>query len=358
MSKKATQKCNSSKFKRMNYFHGMLLTEQDFVDEQIYLREKLKLHNQLHGAGVVWGLRLKKKSVEVKAEQPPGAKKAITKIFIEAGLALDCAGNEIIVCQDFLVPLDEKIEELRRYGLLKREIDMLPPMCVGPKLYVGIRYCECKSNPAEQYTSECADDRLRPQYSRVREGFEVQLFTADELPGCPKDNCYESRDDCSHTCTGCEGLHACTEEEQVIILGTLENYDASTDNPDHKDAEITNNGHYPRTPAYLRKSMWAYRSWEVSRLDLLRHVSRKSDWVDVSVFIGEGTARIDERLREKGLNLGQTYNSAEIADLQAFIAKAQSARPWAAPESNIDVVTDKSGSCIVFLFVNPPRIGA
>jgi hypothetical protein len=41
MSNKVThEKCNSGKFKRMNYFHGMLLTERDFVDEQTYIREK------------------------------------------------------------------------------------------------------------------------------------------------------------------------------------------------------------------------------------------------------------------------------------------------------------------------------
>src|SRR5438270_4777046 len=182
MSKNATpDKCSSGKFKRVNYFHGMLLTEEDFVDEQTYLREKLKLHNRLHGAGVVWGLELELGRVQV------GTKDDVTKVFIGAGLALDCAGNEIVVCERYLVPLDEKIEELRRFGRLERTEDSYPPRYTGPKLFIGIRFCECKSQPAEQYTSECPDDRLRPQYSRVREGFAVQLFTAEELPGCRRE---------------------------------------------------------------------------------------------------------------------------------------------------------------------------
>ena len=41
----------AGKFKRLRYFHGMLLTEDDFLEEQLYYREKLKLHNRLHGHG-------------------------------------------------------------------------------------------------------------------------------------------------------------------------------------------------------------------------------------------------------------------------------------------------------------------
>src|SRR5262245_30536440 len=239
MSKKVThEKCNSSKFKRMNYFHGMLLTEQDFMDEQTYIREKLKLHGRLHGAGVVWGLRLIKDCVGV------GSEEKLTKIFIEGGLALDCAGNEIVVCDDYLVPLDEKIDELRRFGLLKKVGECQPPVYEGPKLFIGIRYCECKSDPAEQLTSECADDRLRPQFSRVREGFSVQIFTLEELPGCVKHKQNGSTNGCSQPCQDCGGLDPCSEEEQVIILGYVENYDTSSENPSHEDARITLSENY------------------------------------------------------------------------------------------------------------------
>jgi hypothetical protein len=345
MSNKVVQQmCNSGQFKRMNYFHGMLLTEQDFVDEQTYIREKLKLHNRLHGAGAVRGLRLVKDCVQVDSIK-------VTKILIEAGWALDCAGNEIVVCQDYLVPLDEKIDELRRFGRLTRVGECQPPEYVGPKLFIGIRYCECKSDPAEQLTSECADDRLRPQFSRVREGFHVQIFTQEELPRCGTHGHTASQNCCSHGCSArcsdscpdCKGLHLCADEEQIVILGTVENYDTSVGNPDHRDATITN----------ADEHMPACRTWETQKQKLLRHVLEKAGWIDVSILIGEKKTGIGERLQKLGLTLGQIYNSGSIQDVQGFFGKVRDAEPWAAPDSVIDVVTDESDKCVVFLFVNP-----
>jgi hypothetical protein len=333
-NKVAQQKCNSGQFKRMNYFHGMLLTEQDFVDEQTYIREKLKLHNRLHGAGVVRGLCLVKDCIVVDSV-------TVTKIFIDGGWALDCAGNEVVVCRNYLVPLDEKIEELRRFGRLQRVGECQPPEYEGPKLYIGIRYCECKSDPAEQLTSECADDRLRPQFSRVREGFNVQVFTQEELPGSVTHKKTGSKNGGSHNCPDCGGLHTCAEEEQIIILGSIENYDASTGNPDHKDATITN----------ADNKLPAHRGWEAQKQSVLRQVLQEAGWIDISVLIGAAANRIEERLQTLGLKLRRIES---IADVQQFFSKARDAQPWAAPGSKIDVVTDKSGNWVLFLFVNPP----
>ena len=96
--------CSSGKFKRLNYYEGMLLTEQDFKDEQNYFREKMKLHNRLHGFGVVWGLEITKKRIKE-------GNGCTDKFFIEPGFALDCAGNEIIICHPYRLPIDEIIEE-------------------------------------------------------------------------------------------------------------------------------------------------------------------------------------------------------------------------------------------------------
>ncbi|MFN0085509.1 MAG: hypothetical protein ACKVX9_08990 [Blastocatellia bacterium] len=348
MSLNVTQEsCVSGKFKRMNYFHGMLLTEQDFRDEQAYLREKLKLHNQLHGDGVVWGLRLMKDCFKIGSE-------TITKIFIEGGLALDCAGNEIVVCEDHLVPLDEKVDELRKRGLLTKMEECRPPIYKGPKLFIGIKYCECKSMPAEQYTSECADDKLRPQFSRVREGFEVRLFTLEELPGCAKHKGAMPATGCSQSCPECHGLHACTEDEQIILLGCVEDYSTSIEKPDHADAIITHCENHPPTPSYLRMSMWASRRWEAQKQNALRTVLREAKWIDVSILLGEGIQGIGDRLKKMGLNLGETYTPGSIKNPQAFLEKAKCAQPWAAPGSKIDIVTDDGNGCITFLLVNPP----
>lgn len=73
----------SQALKRSGFFSGRLLTPEDFEREQQYVREKFKRHNRtLHGFGIVSGLK-----VTMKAGQ----------IIVEAGLALDCAGNEILI---------------------------------------------------------------------------------------------------------------------------------------------------------------------------------------------------------------------------------------------------------------------
>ncbi len=52
--------CDYNSYKRTRYFHGMLLTERDFQEEQIYHQEKRRLLNRmLHGWGVVCGLGVK-----------------------------------------------------------------------------------------------------------------------------------------------------------------------------------------------------------------------------------------------------------------------------------------------------------
>jgi hypothetical protein len=336
-------KCSPGFFKRVNYFNGMLLTEQDFADEQNYIREKLKLHNRLYGTGVVWGLSLKKDCVKVGSEE-------ITKIFIRRGIALDCAGNEIIVCEDYLVPLDEKIDELRKFGLLKRVEECQPPQYEGPPLCIGIRYCECKSQPAEQYTSECAEDKLRPQFSRIREGFSVEIFNVEELPCCFKPTSTGETTGSSQPCPDCYGLHPCADDEQIIILGCVDNYDVGIGGePNHADATITPSENYPPSPAYRR--------WEVQRQKTLQAVFEKTEWIDVSVLICERVTKIEERMHKMGLKVGQTYVPGSIGDMQMFLERAKRAQPWAAPESTVDIVTDLSGTCVTFLFVNPPFNG-
>jgi hypothetical protein len=347
-----TEKCTSGTFKRVNYFHGMLLTEEDFVDEQTYLREKLKLHNRLHGAGVIWGLELHLDSIEVSADKDT---KPVTKVFVGGGLALDCAGNEIVVCEKYLVPLDEKIEELCRYGKLIRAEPNVPPTEPPPKLYIGIRYCECQSQPTEQYTSECADDRLRPQYARYREGFSVLVLTEAELPACQKTNMGK---DNTHACPSCSGLYACREEDQLIILGYVENYDTTdVDYPDHKAANITNYDNYPTTPNGLTESAWAHPRWEAQRQNTLRTVFKDTDWVDVSTMIGRGRAAVEAWLTENNLTLGTTYVPGNIEDEREFFEKARNAERWAEEGSVVDLVTAGVGSdCIIFLLVSPPQL--
>ena len=107
MNKKNCKDCKDSynNFKRARYFHGMLMTDRDFNEEQKYHIEKRKLHNRmLHGWGVVCGLK-------ITAFNPTR-----NSVIIEKGLALDCNGNEIFVNE----PIEfDVIKAIGAYNVLK-----------------------------------------------------------------------------------------------------------------------------------------------------------------------------------------------------------------------------------------------
>lgn len=79
------------RLKRPNYFAGRLLSAADLRAEQDYLRSKIARHNRLlHGAGVVSGLHIEATASDLQ---------------VSPGLALDCAGNEIVLDCARVVPL-------------------------------------------------------------------------------------------------------------------------------------------------------------------------------------------------------------------------------------------------------------
>jgi hypothetical protein len=71
---------------RSRYFHGMLLTDDDFRAEQEYHLAKQRLHNRyLHGYGTVCGLAV--------VETHPVS----NLVVVQPGLAIDCCGRELVV---------------------------------------------------------------------------------------------------------------------------------------------------------------------------------------------------------------------------------------------------------------------
>jgi hypothetical protein len=178
--------CDYNDFKRVRYFHGMLMTDRDFREEQIYHNEKRKLLSRmLHGWGVVCGLR-------IKATSPVSS-----KIVITPGMALDCHGNEILVCEDFEVDLKK---ETCLYPDTSKDRD---PCAEGGderecKYYVAIRYNEAPTDPLPVYTPSGGCEDKVCEHSRTREGFCVRLF---KIPPChavlPKDGLIERIAECS-----------------------------------------------------------------------------------------------------------------------------------------------------------------
>lgn len=157
--------CDYNSFKRARYFHGMLMTDRDFREEQIYHNEKRKLVNRmLHGWGVVCGF-----DIEWAAGKP-----ALT---IKPGMALDCHGNEILVCD----PVDIDLSSLPCSAktpprgtveyCLQQDAKQEPTV-----YYIGIRYHEVPTDPVPVYAPGGGCEEKACEYSRIREGFCIEIF--------------------------------------------------------------------------------------------------------------------------------------------------------------------------------------
>jgi hypothetical protein len=86
--------------KRNNYAYGMVLGAEDFQQEFSYFHDRMKLHNRmLHGYGTVTGLEVS--SSEATASD----------ISVNAGMAIDPEGNEIILPSAVQCPFPEDGEE-------------------------------------------------------------------------------------------------------------------------------------------------------------------------------------------------------------------------------------------------------
>lgn len=330
----------AGKFKRLRFFHGMLLTETDFQEEQTYYRDKLKLHNRLHGDGVVWGLRLKE-----PAECPNNFCPQVT---IEAGVALDCAGNEIVVCRDYTVSLEDKIEDLKRLGFIKDNGCNGESIEESIKLYIGLRYCECESKPVQQYATTCDGGELYPEFSRVSEGYCVGILTEDELPDCCK---YLGKPECCSKPGDCAGLASCCEDEQIAILGSVT---IDQENPYNITRDKISMGEM-RKHVYVPSatSNWAYQDWKNARESVMINILRNDETQrDISGVIGMSVKNAKNTLAELG------FVEFNIQKISAYpveeLDKIRGALPFAHPETTITLIITDTGQtfeddeCVLF----------
>lgn len=138
-------------FERNRYYYGKLLTEQDFRSEQRYMNDKRRLINRfLHGTGIAAGfqvVRLDEKSVSV-----------------EAGVALDGAGREIVADSPFVV----RLEQLDGFSALAEK---------GSRdfVYLCIAYDETQIMPSHSITSHSSLEEEGVEYDKYREGYHLYL---------------------------------------------------------------------------------------------------------------------------------------------------------------------------------------
>jgi hypothetical protein len=175
--------CEIPYFERNNYFYGKLMTVRDFFAEQCYFNEKRWLINRMiHGWGVVCGLDVR------EAEDKESA------VVLTPGLAIDCCGREILVCEEQEVALrpdpsackDKKEEE------------------AGEKKYlICIEYRECKTEPLQGMPVAC-DQKEKGEFNRIRDSFVIRVKRPDEV---------ESPSRCSEPCPLTEDKLSSTHDQ-------------------------------------------------------------------------------------------------------------------------------------------------
>jgi hypothetical protein len=89
--------CDYGPFVRNAYWTGKLMLARDFTDEQRYVIDRFRHHNQrLHGSGVVCGLKV------VPHENPECRARFVC---VQPGSAIDCCGHDILVLETAVVDL-------------------------------------------------------------------------------------------------------------------------------------------------------------------------------------------------------------------------------------------------------------
>ena len=164
-------------FEKPRFFCGQLLTDVDLEATISYVAAKNRLHNRhLFGAGVVCGLAVRCDPCDRGS------------VIVEAGYALDCSGNDIVVCADTTFDVQAFIDRRRK----EHQVDCgknrtaVPGDCghLDSEYCLVLRYEEKPGKPVNALVRDngCRSNRCEP--SRTLERFRLELIdkkTADKL---------------------------------------------------------------------------------------------------------------------------------------------------------------------------------
>lgn len=229
-------KCKVSGFhrvKRVRYFNGMLMTEADFRDEQMYHLEKRRMLNRyLHGWGIVCGLDVRENN---------------NLITISPGFALDCHGNEIWLDETVQLGPSEMVEAKQSRGECTDEETTQEP----ESFFIAICYRKKETNQVSVYAPDgCDEQECAP--SRVADGYCIRIF--DERPPQPNESWINENlpDNPDSLCEAPLPCPADCPSEHCIILGriTLDRDEGGS----LRVASVEKNGH--------RTQIWSARMWQ------------------------------------------------------------------------------------------------
>lgn len=162
-------------FERPRFFAGQLLTDRDLEAAQRYVIEKNKLHNRyLVGTGVVCGLAVR---CDPCCEG---------SVVVEPGYAIDCCGNDIVLCEPETVHLLDCLEQQqpevdccdRKIRTPKVPSDLVREYCLI------LDYAEEPSHPTTALIRDngCSNTRCEP--ARIREAF--RFFLVEKPANAPR----------------------------------------------------------------------------------------------------------------------------------------------------------------------------
>ena len=197
--------CKVKHFERNNYFHGKMLSARDLRVEQEYFNEKRWLINRMiTGWGIVCGLEV---TVDYGC------------LVVKPGLALDCCGHELLVCEPQALHPDKIAKQL--------EIDTYQPF--QPVRWVlCLEYRECKTERVKP-RSDCEQGE-EGEYNHIRDHYQLRfrLWNPDDPKNpageqpCPHDH--------NEFCCPYDGLGKEISVQKALV-------DASRECPECKDCE-------------------------------------------------------------------------------------------------------------------------
>ncbi|MEK7728895.1 MAG: hypothetical protein AAB354_10810 [candidate division KSB1 bacterium] len=266
-----------SKFKRVRPFNGMMLTEEDYRQEQNYFREKIKLHNRVHGYGIVCGLQIEKIVVTVE-ELAQNSDKAYS-LRLHSGMAIDWNGEEIIVCEDRDVNLRKCISDI----VLKKSAHcQTSPGTV--EMIVGIKYDERPGEPRAIFAPHCGNADKPAEFSRTCESYNVHLFAMDD-PALPQP-------DSMHPDWSCPLRK---ETGHSILLGKI-----SFNKTDRKITTVTSfQDYFHEFPLSYPPSAPENQFIPVA---LIERMAKQVNWVNVSLVTGMEKDAAADALVSKGFS--------------------------------------------------------
>lgn len=195
--------CGFNNLLRTRYFSGMLMTDREFEDEQRYQNDRRKLLNRmLHGWGVVCGLK-------VRATNPQSS-----SVIVEPGMALDCRGNEILVCSEQTIDLSTNPCSSNEVTEQDPCAEYVPVEPDNKNLYVVIKYEERGTKPEPVYAPGGSCEEKTCEFSRTQEGFCIDVI--NYLPRMPHPETLESGNACTDPFP-CPSMNCCTDPHYIVL---------------------------------------------------------------------------------------------------------------------------------------------